>query len=359
MVQNFFMDLKDIAGNFILVNDIKSIDPYGNGHINSTYKVSLVNSENQYILQKINTQVFKYPEQIIKNHFKLQQFLETDTRDLKIPHLIHTKQDRFLFIDNESNAWRLMNFFKDSYSIEVVENENQASEAGRGFGWFLNQFAKIDSSVFFEAIKDFHSLSFRINQFNDAIEKNRAGRLIEIKDIVDFYKGEATELIEIEKLIKSGEIPERVVHNDTKINNLLFKDEKAVAVIDLDTAGKGTVLYDFGDAIRTISNTAAEDEKDLNKVDFNIKMFQAFTRGYLNQTKNLLTGKELDLLYIAPKYMTFIMGIRFLTDYLNGDVYYKIAYEKHNLKRSLVQKKLIEQMQKSKDKMRIIITENL
>lgn len=346
------MDLKEIVDQFLINQVVLDISPFGNGHINSTYKVT--SKENQeYILQKLNTQVFTNPHNIVNNHIKLQESICSD--DLNIPSLIKTNQNQYLYFDNDNSAWRMMDFIKDSYSIEVVQDNNQAYEAGKGFGWFLKSCSNLNSINFTEAIKDFHSLIWRTNQLNDAIESDRAKRLKDSKYIIDFYKQREGDLLEIEELLKANKVPWRVVHNDTKINNLLFRDEKAVAVIDLDTVGPGVVLFDYGDAIRTITNTAAEDEKDLCKVDFNISAYESFTKGYLEQSKSVLNVQEKDLLLYASFYMTFIMGIRFLADYLNGDIYYKTKYDNHNLDRCLVQKTLIEKMESRQNEMRKIL----
>lgn len=339
------MELENIVQRFVPNKEILILKPYGNGHINSTYKVSFVNCEKEYILQKINTEVFKSPDILIQNHLKLQNLFNHSKNEIQIPYLIPTIEKEYLVRDEDNDVWRMMNFIQDSYSIDVVKQNDQAYEAGKGFGWFLDKCFDANPSIFKEAIKDFHSLSFRLDQFNDAIIKDKAKRLSSILDIVDFYKDRELVLRQIEDLIQDDELPVRVVHNDTKINNLLFREDKAVAVIDLDTVGPGSVIYDYGDSLRTICNTKAEDENNIESVDFNLSAFESFTKGYLEKTKSKLTETELQTLHMAPKYMTYIMGIRFLTDYLNGDVYYKTKYADHNLVRGLVQKRLIERME--------------
>ncbi len=346
------MYLKQIVANFVVNQDIINVQPFGNGHINSTYKVN-TNDGEKFILQKINTQVFTNAQNIIDNHIQIQESIIS--KELEIPHLIKTTQDQYLFIDSSSNAWRMMNFIKDSYSVELVKSKEQAYEAGKGFGWFLKSCSRVNSKNLHEAIKDFHSLSLRVNQLNSAIRNNKANRVEEASELIDFYKQREEQLLLIEADLIKNKIPKRVVHNDTKINNLLFRNEKAVAVIDLDTVGPGVVLFDYGDAIRTITNTAAEDEKNLNQVDFNMVNFESFTKGYLEEAKSVLTVKEKDLLYYAPFYMAYIMGVRFLADYLNGDVYYKTKYADHNLVRSLVQKTLIEKMEQKQSEMKTIL----
>jgi Ser/Thr protein kinase RdoA (MazF antagonist) len=337
------MDIIEIINQFFPDKLVLNVETFGNGHINSTYKVSMSGEKKEYILQKINAFVFKSPTEIVQNHLSLAKlFMAND--ELQLPHLVPTKNNKYLLIDDEQEVWRMLNFIENSYSIEVVETDEQAYEAGRGFGWFAKKSSLLDPSEFTEAIPDFHRLSYRLKQLKDAMDANEAGRFESVKDLISFYLKIATGLLEIEKLIDEEFILTRVVHNDTKINNLLFRDEKVIAVIDLDTVGPGTVLYDYGDSIRTISNTASEDEQDLSIVHFSLSAFRAYTSGYLGQMKSILNEQEIQHLHLAPVLMTFIMGIRFLTDYLNGDQYYKTNYNEHNLSRSKVQKKLIEEM---------------
>jgi hypothetical protein len=349
------MDLKYIINQYFPSKQVSDVSIFGNGHINSTYKVKLDGISQEYILQRINTNVFTSPNDLIQNHLKIQSHLYSQKQNIEVPELVGRNSKSHLYIDEDGEAWRMMNFIKDSYSIEVLENEKQAFEAGKGYGWFLGACSQLDTSEFKEAIKDFHKLSHRINQLNDAIKSNEVNRLESVQDIIDFYLKRVKSLLEIEKLIGNSEIPLRVVHNDTKINNLLFKDEKAIAVIDLDTVGPGVVLNDFGDAVRTLTNTAAEDEQNLELVNFNIEAFESFAKGYLQQTRSILNQKEKELLFKSPILMTYIMGIRFLADFLNGDIYYKTNFDNHNLVRSLVQKRLIEQMEQNQDKMKQII----
>lgn len=349
------MEFKEILYNFFPDKKLKGVLPFGNGHINTTFKVVFKNHPQEYILQKINTSVFKSPDDLIQNHIKVQEHIVNSTSDIDIPQLYSTSKNQFLLKDEESNVWRLTNFIEDSYSIDVLENENQALEAGRGFGWFVKSCLGLNPTDFREAIKDFHRLSFRIAQLDESIDFDKTKRFTSVKYLVDFYKKRENALMEIEKLIDNHEIPLRVVHNDTKINNLLFRNEKAVAVIDLDTVGPGVVFYDYGDAFRTIANSAAEDEKNSDIVNLNLKAFESFTKGYLQQVAPSLNEKEKELLYRAPILMTYIMGIRFLADYLNGDIYYKTAYPDHNLTRSLVQKRFIELMEQNEDQMKLII----
>lgn len=351
--------LKKIAGEFFLSPAVSAIVPFGEGHINDTFKLSLEETCEAYILQRINTKVFSDPAGIANTHLKIQQALSGEEHPLVIARLLPDLSGQPVHIDGEGNAWRMTSFIEDSYSLEVLREPWQAFEAGKGFGWFNKVCHGLDVATFPEAIKDFHRLSFRIWQLDQAVEKDAAARLASVKELVKFYKDRQPSLILIEEMTDQGKIPLRVVHNDTKINNLLFRGEEAAAVIDLDTVGPGIIFYDFGDALRTGASTASEDEKNLSRVDFNMEAFDAFARGYLEQVSKVLTQTEKQYLYLAPRLMTFIMGIRFLADYLNGDVYYKTAHPEHNLHRSKVQRKLIERMEALETEMKVTIEKSL
>ncbi len=202
-------------------------------------------------------------------------------------------------------------------------------------------------------------MSFRLKQLHDAISNDVVNRVDNVIEIVEFFIAREKPLLHIETLVDKGEIPLHIVHNDTKINNLLFKNNKVAAVIDLDTVGPGILFYDYGDALRTTGNSAKEDEKELGKVAFNMEAFDAFTKGYMSWVKDFVTTKEKELFYLAPVLMTYIIGIRFFTDYLNGDTYFKTAYAEHNLDRCKVQKALIESMENNQQAMKDIISKSL
>jgi Ser/Thr protein kinase RdoA (MazF antagonist) len=352
--------LHDNVKAFFPYSTIAAVNPYGNGHINNTYKVELRGEQESYILQKINTHVFKNPGGIAETHARLEAVIfRQGQQPVSIARLIPTASGKQLHIDNEGGVWRMTSFIKGSESYDVVTTQWQAEEAGNAFGWFAKVCDKFEAKEFTEAIPDFHRLSFRLWQLDEAIRNNTAGRLGAVEDVVAFYKNREPMLRKIEELVDEGKIPLRVVHNDTKINNLLFREYKAVAVIDLDTVGPGILYYDYGDALRTSACTAPEDEQDLTKVGFNMEAFSYFTKGYIGQVKSIISKEEEEYFYLAPFLMTFIMGIRFLADYLNGDTYYKTAYENHNLVRSQVQKKLIESMELHVEEMKQIIDSNI
>ncbi len=351
--------LTDVVKKFFPYHKVAEVKPFGGGHINDTYKLVLEGLDKAYILQRINTNVFKDPHGIAETHLKLQEVILKRENPVSIAELLPAADGQLIYTDDQGGVWRVTSFITDSYTVDVVEEPWQAFEAGNGYGWFVKACDGLDPKDFKEAIKDFHRLSFRIWQLDEAIKHDAAGRFESIKDVVKFYKDRQQTLSLIEEMVDQGKIPMRVVHNDTKINNLLFRGKKSAAVIDLDTVGPGIIFYDYGDALRTGASTAAEDEKDLSKVDFNMEAFSAFTFGYVGQVNPVITPAEEEYLYLAPRLMTFIMGIRFLADYLNGDVYYKTAYKEHNIDRSKVQMKLIEAMEAREDEMKSIIKKAL
>lgn len=344
-----------IVNKFFPHSTVAGIEPFGKGHINDTYKIDLHQENKSYILQRINTNVFKDPFSIAETHVKIQNIVSTGREPFTIAELIPTADGKKMYADPETGVWRMTSYIGNSYTVDVVEHPWQACEAGKAFGWFVTICTALDPDECKESIRDFHRLSFRLRQLREAVSENRVNRLTNAKELIDFYRMREDDLLVIETLVNRGKIPLRVVHNDTKINNVLFRDDKAAAVIDLDTVGPGILYYDYGDAVRTIATTAGEDEPDLKKVSFHIDAFKAFTEGYLEQVSTIINVAERELFHKAPFLMTYLMGIRFLTDYLNGDVYYKTDFSEHNIVRSRVQKKLIESMEQHVDVMKKII----
>ncbi len=243
--------LQDIVQHYFPDKKIKEIKPFGNGHINTTYKLELEGNRCCYILQKINTHVFKDPDGIADTHERLQQAIFKGDHPIEIAELIPTADGRKLHEDKEGGIWRMTSFIENSYTLEVVEEDWQANEAGNAYGWFAKACDALDAASFKEPIKDFHSLTFRLQQLDEAIKEDKAGRLDGAREVVSFFIDRRATVSQIQEMVDEGKIPLRVVHNDTKINNLLFKGQKAAAVIDLDTVGPGILYYDYGDALRT------------------------------------------------------------------------------------------------------------
>ncbi|NOY49762.1 MAG: aminoglycoside phosphotransferase family protein, partial [Chlorobi bacterium] len=334
----------DVLNAYFNKDEVKSVSEFGNGHIQSTFKIETPKSD--FVLQKINTSVFQQAYILINNHILLQNHLESiEKPDYTIPRLIKTKGDEFYYENQQSGFWRLISYIPNTRSLEKTENPVQAFEAGKAYGWFAKVLQKANISSFEEAIPEFHSISHRLRQFEEALQKDAALRKESVKEEIDFFMQRKEELLKLEQLIVKGKIPKRIVHNDTKINNVLFRGTKAVAVIDLDTVGPGSILFDYGDALRTIANTANEDEEDIKKVKFSFDNYNGFTKGYLSQTASFLSISEKQNLHLSPVLMTYIVGLRFLTDFLNGDIYFKTKKENHNLIRTRVQQKLIMEIE--------------
>ena len=336
------LNLHDILQQFAVDAEVQ---PYGNGHINDTYCVTYP----RYILQRINTGIFKNPDELMENIENVTSFLrkkiELNGGDPKRETLtvIKTVDRKNYYRYDENNVFRMYLFVENTKSIENSKTPEDLYEAGVGFGRFQRMLSDYPADTLHESIKDFHHTPKRVEALKQAILENKAGRADSVKAEIDFALEQSVWADKVIKGIAEGRIPLRVTHNDTKINNILFDEKtgKAVCVIDLDTVMPGSMLYDFGDALRVGGSTGAEDETDLSKVWFDEKAFEAFAKGYLSELKDDLAKDELELLPFSVKLMTYECGIRFLTDYLNGDTYFKIHREHHNLDRARNQFKLV------------------
>ena len=351
-------DFYSIIRRFRIDGNVKNAYPFGSGHINDSYKV-LTNDKN-YLLQRINHEVFKDVRGLTNNISRVSDHL-TEKIAGKGSHMqiltsIRTLNGEFIYKDDDENNWRVFDFIENSKSYNRVENPELAFEGGKAYGWFIKMLNDFPVNTLVETIPMFHDMNFRLENFQKALNTNPAGRAGEVGKEIDFVNQRAEEMKLVLNLGKEGKIPIRVTHNDTKINNVLFdQDEKAVCVIDLDTVMPGYVHYDFGDAIRTFTNTADEDEKDLSKVSMSLELYEGFAKGFLSETKSILQPAELETLALSARIMTYIIGLRFLTDYLDGDVYYKTHYPGHNLTRARVQFRLIESMEAQMSMMEEII----
>jgi len=288
---------------------------------------------------------------LVTDHIKAK--LEASGNDdihSKVVVLIPALNGEYFITDEAGSCWRLSLFIPDTRSYDLVTTAKQAYEGGRGFGQFQAMLADLDASCLFETIPDFHDITSRLEKFEAAAGSDLAGRAGEAEDLILFVRQHAGAMSGITRLGREGKIPLRVTHNDTKFNNLLLNEnDEAQCVIDLDTVMPGYVAYDFGDAVRTIINTAAEDEADLNKISLNIPLFRAFVQGFLQETVAILSPAEVGSLLPGAVLLPYIQGVRFLTDYLEGDHYFKIKSPKHNLQRSLAQFRLVACLEESYD----------
>lgn len=319
-------------------------ESYGNGHINDTYLVTMP----RYILQRINTSIFTNPDELMENIGNVTAFLrkkiiaaggDADRGTLTV---VPTKEGGKYYRIDDKNVFRVYNFIEGTRTIENSRTVEDLYEAGVGFGNFQKLLADFPVERLYETIRDFHHTPRRIETLKEAVREDKAGRVGSVKKEIEFALDNAGWADSVVRGMEDGSIPVRVTHNDTKINNILFDREsgRAVCVIDLDTVMPGSALYDFGDVLRMGGSSAAEDEADLDKVWFEVSAFEAFARGYLSEMKDALTETEIALLPLSAKLMTYECGIRFLTDYLNGDAYFKIHREHHNLDRARNQFKL-------------------
>lgn len=319
------------------------------GHINDTYLIE-TSHKPYFILQRINQEVFKDVPGLIANKVNVSKHLLKKLNHLpekelkrKVLSFVDTKSGEYYHVDNDGNYWNMMVFIDDSVTFEIVNNKEVAYEGGKLFGDFLNLTSDFDASQLTEVIPKFHDMSFRFSQFEEALKAASNERLTKAKNLIKKVQLLKDEMHIIQHLKESGEIKLRVTHNDTKISNALFDlNNKGLCVIDTDTVMPGVVHYDFGDAIRTICNSASEDEENLELVNFNMDYYKAYSKGFLEEVASALSPTELKHLPLGAKTMIFIMAIRFLTDFLNGDIYYKTAYPDHNYDRSKNQFKLLE-----------------
>ena len=349
----------DIPGKFI------SATPYGSGHINDTRLVTTDNGGKQetYILQRINTNVFRDPISLMNNFASVTAYLadiiKKNGGDPKRETLnvIKSKAGKNYFIDQDGNYWRLLLFVSSSLSYDKVERPEQFYESAVAFGNFQYMLRDYPADQLAETIPNFHNTPDRLLKFREAVAKDSCGRAASVQDEIAFVNAREEFANTLEKARIEGRLPLRVTHNDTKLNNILFDEETGapICIVDLDTIMPGYSVNDFGDSIRFGATTALEDETDLSKVNFDISLYELYVKGFIEGAKGGLTEAELDLLPIGAIMMTFECGTRFLTDYLSGDTYFKISRPNHNLDRARNQFKLVSDMEKKLPEMHAIV----
>lgn len=336
--------LEEVLANFQVKGSIKEIIPWGNGHINDTYRV--INSASDlpdYLLQRVNHQVFDNIDGMMNNVSLISHFIKSQTAfDELLLGLIPTKKNSSFF-QNHSGYWRVFEFEKNKKSYDTPKNPELSYKAGFTYGTFLVALSDFPLDQLHNTIPKFHDIRYRIFQFEDSLKHGMEERINEVLPEIKIIQSLSKRYLDVIDLAVSGEIPLRVTHNDTKFNNVLLDDKNEYGiVIDLDTIMPGYIFFDVGDGLRSGSISANEDEQDLSKVTINEKVYHAFLNGYKDATVNIITDKELEILPKSGSYMAYIMAVRFLTDYINGDVYYKIKYPTHNLVRARCQLKVCE-----------------
>ena len=343
---DFTKEYENVTDRFCLEGKVVSVEPYGNGHINRTYLVTT--DRKRYIMQQMNTTVFPDTEGLMNNICLVTEYLRSKGEETL--DVIPTKDGKSFYRDEkDGKPYRFYAFIENTVSYQIVEDADVFRNSGQAFGNFQNKLSGFDASQLVESIKDFHNTPKRYKAFEKAVSEDKFGRLEGCKAEVDFVMARKDTFSKVTDGLESGEIPLRVTHNDTKLNNILMdaKTNKARAIIDLDTIMPGSMLYDFGDSIRFGASTALEDEKDLDKVHFDISLFKAYAEGFLSAVREGITAKELELLPYSAYLLTMECGMRFLTDYLSGDTYFSTKYPEHNLVRTRTQLKLASEMEKS------------
>ena len=351
-------DLKNILTHFLLAGTVLGVKPLGNGLINDTYKVETEEATTpDYVLQRINHNIFQNVDMLQDNIEKVTGHLRTklekagaDDIDRKVLKFIPTSDGKTYFYDG-SDFWRVSVFIPNAKTYEAVTPE-YSYYAGQAFGKFQADLADIPVQLG-ETIPDFHNMEFRLQQLREAVAQDAVGRVAEVQPLLDELESRAEEMCKAERLYREGKLPKRVCHCDTKVNNMMFDEDGSVlCVIDLDTVMPSFVFSDYGDFLRTAANTGAEDDKDLDNVNFNMDIFRSFTKGYLESAQSFLQPIEIENLPYAAALFPYMQTVRFLADYINGDTYYKIQYPEHNLVRSKAQFKLLQSVEEHTPEMK-------
>ena len=354
-MNEYMQQYKNVAEQFCLVGEIIDIAPYGEGHINLTLLVTT--TEKRYIMQKMNTRVFNDPDSLMANICGVTEHLTA--RGIETLNVIPTKSGACYLKGEE--CYRVYDFIENTVTYQKVTDKEVFKNSGKAFGEFQNYLAEFDASKLTETIKRFHDTPKRFVDFKAALEADICDRVKTCQPEIDFILAHADTYGKAMEGLADGSLPLRVTHNDTKLNNILMDAEtgKARAVIDLDTIMPGSMLFDFGDSIRFGASTAAEDEKDLDKVHFDIELFRAYAEGYCGAVKDSITAREAELLPYGSYLMTIECGMRFLADYLSGDTYFATKYADHNLVRARTQIRLASEMESSFEAMGKIVADIL
>jgi len=359
-------DIQEIWGHFEIPGTFVSAEPYGTGHINDTY-AAVVDEDGQrvrYIHQRINHDVFKDPASLMDNISRVTRHQRRKLARAGVPSperraltLVPARDGASHHVDGDGNTWRTYLFIEKARTHDFTETPNQAVAAAKAFGEFQKQLVDLPGDRLHETIPDFHHTPRRFEALEEAIASDACNRARDAVTEIDFalrHKDMTATLIHMQE---QGLIPERITHNDSKLNNVMLDDEtdEGICVIDLDTVMPGLVLYDFGDMVRTATSPSAEDEKDLSKVHMQMSMFEALVRGYLESAGEFLNSAEKEHLVFSGKLITFEIGVRFLADFLSGDVYFKTHREGHNLERCRTQFKLVQSIVDQEEAMQRVV----
>ncbi len=352
------MEFDKIFNSFKIEGTLLKYKANKEGHINSTYVSSVDNNGKieKYTHQKINTYVFTKPEEVMLNIYKVTSHIQSKIANLEDKHsrcleIVKTKDNKLFYIDENNNYWRTYKFIDNVKTFQKIENKEQAFLLGSAVSTFQKQLSDINGTELYETIKDFHNMEFRYKQLDDAVKNDVKNRVKDVGPELEFLNLNRERGLILTQKYRDGEIKSHVTHNDTKINNILFSQDgsQALCIIDLDTVMPGTILFDVGDMIRTATSTCLEDEVDFKKMECNVEYYEALIKGYLKYANYYIEDNEKSLLVESGRNITQIMAVRFLCDYINGDIYYQIDREHHNLDRARTQISLIKDMDKKWD----------
>lgn len=356
---------KEVIENFQFEGEYTEGIPYGSGHINDTFRVTFQHKgeTKRYILQRMNNQIFLNPEELMENVVGVTSWLRKKIvenggePERETLNLVPAKDGKAFYKDSEGEYWRVYLFIEGAKTYDLVENQEDFYQSAVAFGRFQGLLADYPAETLHETIQDFHNTVKRLDTFKKAVEADACGRAAQVQEEIQFVLDREALAHKLCDMQAEGKLPLRVTHNDTKLNNIMIDDEtrKAICVIDLDTVMPGLSVNDFGDSIRFGASTGAEDEPDLSKVSCSMELFELYTKGFVEGCKGSLTEEELDMLPVGAMTMTYECGMRFLTDYLEGDHYFKIHREGHNLERCRTQFKLVKDMEEKWNQMNEIV----
>ena len=361
-------DIPAVAAQFAVYGDFVDAFPYGSGHINDTFCAVFDQGATRvrYIIQRVNSYIFKNPQGLMENVARICRHSFDKLKAAKAPDasrrtltLIPTKTGADWFVDADGNYWRCYIFIERARGYDVIETTEQAFQAARAFGNFQKLLVDIPGGRLVETIPDFHNTRKRFETFRASLAADVKNRAAGVKKEIDFILAREKDCSVVLDAMAKGEIPERIAHQDTKLNNVLIDDYtlEGICVIDLDTSMPGSALYDFGDMVRTSTSPAKEDEVDLSKVAMQFPFFEALAKGYISSAGDFLNARERELLPFSGKLLTLECGIRFLTDYLDGDLYFKTARPEHNLDRCRTQFMLVKRLIEQEKKLKKIVKE--
>jgi len=358
-------NLAAVAAAFAIDGRFVEATPYGNGHINETYAsvFETGSGPKRFIHQRINESIFRNVAGLMDNVVRVTGHVAAKARAAGLDPKRHaltvvpTADGGSWWRDAEGGPWRTYVFIEDAVTYETVEDLDHVENASRAFGEFQKQLADLPGKRLVETIPDFHHTRKRFENFRAAVEKNASGRAEDVREEIDFVLAREADCSRLVDMLGRGELPERVTHNDTKLNNVMLDPGtgKSVCVIDLDTCMPGLTAYDFGDSIRIGASTAPEDERDLSRVTMSLDMFERITRGYLDSAREFLTPKEIEVLAFSGKLLTLECGSRFLADHVDGDNYFRIHREGHNLDRARTQFKMVADIEAKMDDMEAVV----